>query len=609
MTDFMTRCAEHFSGRENIFAWDCWNENRWRNMATEPVCFCEHSMASIRAFLAEKYGDLAGLGEAWGRRVTDWEDVRIGRAYGLSYPEMHDYTAWLCRRAQEMIRWRVAAIRVADDKHFISSHTGNPSIHGGVNINENIFSRGIDWDVAEADGYGVSIFPKIPDAEQSPVDFCLDVSACLTAPGENPLWISELQGGPTAEAGKMGWPIRGDEQQAWIWTAIARGCKGVNLWHWRPEVFGIECFRHGFLAPDGFLPDRMQAIQKTTSVIREHRETLAVYKPDPPAVGVLFQRDSYFYSWIATQHNPELGHHAVARTEAYVRALERLGVSYHIHDDRHLPDEPGALKLLIVPNPAGLDDAAVDWLVRFAEGGGTVFIEGAAGCQGADTFYRYPGDRPLLNRIGLGEAIQRRSMLPSRTIPAGAIDNDGAITLLLSEFEIHYDTACEGVVRLAPDDTPMLANVPVGKGRVVSLGAIVGDRMNRECPDNLDQLAQALLALADAEPTVRLTGDGTGFCTCRLGTSAAQPLLMITNLGGAQRVVATLPAAALPPGSNAADWFDHPLDIDASGESVTIALHMAENDHAAIAWPICADRAQLHLSGCRTDQSAKEAPK
>jgi len=163
MTGFLESCGAHFGQRAEVIGWDCWNENRWRNQAPDLVCFCEHSLRSFRAFLKRKYVTLELLGAAWGRRVSDWADVRVGRLASNCYPEMHDFTAWMQDRASEMAKWRVGTIRKSDPNaagRRVGTHTGNPSIFGGTNLNENIFSRGVDWDIAAGDVYGFSSFPS-----------------------------------------------------------------------------------------------------------------------------------------------------------------------------------------------------------------------------------------------------------------------------------------------------------------------------------------------------------------------------------------------------------------------------------------------------------------
>src|SRR5690606_8390521 len=141
---------------------------------------------------------------------------------------------------------------------------------------------------------------------------------------------------------------------------------------------------------DGQAEDRLRWMRQTAAVVAEHGPALAAYRPDPAEVAVLFQRDSYFHSWMSANSNRG-GHRAVERFLAWPRALECLNVHYEVHDDRHLDLIGRQVKLAIVPYALALDDRAAEWLIAFARSGGTVLVEGPAGAHGADTFFRDPG--------------------------------------------------------------------------------------------------------------------------------------------------------------------------------------------------------------------------
>jgi beta-galactosidase len=575
MVGFLEACARHFGPWQRLLAWDCWNENRWRNMAPEAVCFCDHSLESLRGFLREKYGGLDALGQAWGRRYATWEDVRIGRLYSYSYPEWHDYTLWLCRRAQEMARWRTEALKRGDPVHPVSNHTGNPSLFGGTNVNENIFTRGIDWDIAPGETYGYSSFPKAGGRPMSPEEFCMRTSA-LTSVGK-PIWMSELQGGPTAIGRNWGPPLSGAEQQTWIWTGLSRGAKAVLFWCWRPEVFGVESNGFGFAGDDGLYPDRAAAMRRTAGVLRRKAAEMRAYRADAPETAVLFQRSGYFLGWMNRQFYAQPLNDTGRNTEAYLTVLERTNTPYTVLDDRHLPARPGALKLIIVPDPLGLDDAAAEWLVRFARAGGTVFIEGGAGMHGADTFYRYPGERPFYKAAGLAEDLARAVTRDRRTLPAGALGNAAPFDILLDKVEMTFKPRGKGVVALYPDSLPMLANKSVGKGRIVALGSVVGRRMLAEDYPALETLLLSLTGLAGIARPVTAGAAGAGFLTWRLGRAGRKRLLFLCNYGGRKQVRLRLAGFA-----SAADWFDHPLAAAREGKELRLSLALAEYDYAVL---------------------------
>jgi beta-galactosidase len=584
MVDFLAACGRHFGPREELRAWDCWNENRWRNMAMDLVCFCEHSLADQREFLRRKYGSLDGLGRAWGRRYADWSHVRVGRLYGYSYPEMRDFTHWLLHRAHEMARWRVEALKAADPRHPVSSHAGNPSIFGGQHLNENLFTRGIDWDVALGDTYGYSSFPSYFPTRMPPEEFLMRTSSLSTIGDGKAIWMSELQGGPSTLGRRWANPVSGAEQQCWIWTGISRGAKAALLWCWRPEVFGVETNALGFTAEDGFAEDRAGAMHRSAAVLDRKAGLIQTYRPDAPEVAVIFQRDSYFYGWINQKFHGEASNHTVENFIAYFTALERLRVPAVPYDDRHLPGEFGALRLAIVPDPLGLDDAAAQWLAQFARQGGTVFIEAAAGMHGPDTFMRYVNERPFYRAVGLMETVCRAVTQSRRTIPAGALGNSRPVSLLLDKLECGFQPGVQGVTPLDPDGFPMLANCPVGRGRVIALGSVVGRVMLAQAEPDFRALVLSAAALAGVRAPVPIRGDGSGFSACRLGRAGDQRILMVSNFAGTQKAALTLSASIMPDGAKVEEWFDHDFETSRAGDNVTLSLSLQEYDHAVFQW-------------------------
>jgi hypothetical protein len=326
-------------------------------------------------------------------------------------------------------------------------------------------------------------------------------------------------------------------------------------------------------------------MRRTSDVLRAHADAMCAYTPDPAEVAILFQRDTYFYDWATKQFHDwweKQPFRAADRNLAWARSLERLNVAYRFLDDRHLSEAKPGLKLMIVPWAAGLDDAAARWLLDFARNGGVVFVEGAAGEIGADTYFRYPNERPLTKDLGLAAALHRLCLCDKRAIPSGVLGNDEPLTILPDEIEVSFQPGQRHVIALPPDNMALLANVPVGSGRVLCLGTLVGDRMNREAPAELRRFVECLLVLAGVARPVRASGDQGGFCSATLGGATAR-LLIVTNHGTAQRVTLTL-AAGRVPAAKPAEWFGHDFSATTSNGAHVLTVPMEAYDFAAFEW-------------------------
>jgi beta-galactosidase len=584
MTRFLDTAARHFAPRPNLCAWDVWNENRWRNQAPDVVCFCEHSLARFQNFLRQRHGSLEQLGRAWGRRVCDWSDAKVTRLSGHCYPQWLDFTHWQMARAAEMARWRVQTIRNADPVRPVGSHTGNPTVLGGRNLNENLFSRGNDWDIAAGDFYGFSSFPISGAApgNMTGVDLAARMSLLSTTHAE--VWLSELQGGPCCLAGEFAPPLSGAQQQSWIWTGLARGAKGVFFWCWRPEVFGAETAGFGFTAPDGCADDRAAAMRRTAAAVADLGPVLREYQPDRPRVAVVFARDSYFYNWMQSQFHAPTPYRAAQRWMAYLKALERLHVPYAIVDDRHLPATQAYASLILAPDACGLCDDAAAWLLRQAHGGATVMVEGGAAQRDRHSFYRELEHWPIESAAGLRPVMHRRATAARRRIPAGAWPLDAPVELVMDQAEIAYQPG-PGAIAMEPDGLTMLADRPVGQGRVICLGAVVGDVTEQASPALMDGWVSALLRRAGVVEPLSVSR-APAHTAVRIGSGGGRRMLIATKLGDGPggEVTLTLREPMPEPGALRSRLGHEPALRPVTG-GWQLTTHLAEHDAAVWDWP------------------------
>ncbi|WP_432799952.1 beta-galactosidase [Poriferisphaera sp. WC338] len=516
MEDFLEACGKHFGGRSNLKAWDVWNENRWRNGVDGTVCCCEHSTKRFRGFLKEKYGGLDGLGRAWGRRYCDWEDVRLAPKQASCYPEMHDFLGWLNQRNEEMIDWRLAALKRGDDTHMVGSHTSLPSACGGVALKEDLFARGIDWDVAKGDFYGLSLFPDMTGGEPvSPIDITIRYEASASAAGNVPCLLSELQGGPTITAGRSTQPLDADRQQAWVWLAVSRGLEAAIFWCWRPEMFGLESGGFGVTSPDGFADARLKAIQSSVEKLKETGIANNGFRPLPPEVGVVFQRDSYWINWMRSREYAPGYYDAPQYTLSYLRALEALQQPYVLLDDEHIDrmDNYGKLKLVIVPDSSMLSDKVAAKLRRFAEQGGVVWVEGAPGRFGEDTFVREASEWPLLKGLNIDVRFYRASSSTSREIPARMLSNNDPLPVCFDHYE--YTLSYINETDSKQEDCAIVTSL--GYGKIGLVGSSISWPTWQENPERLINLVSHLLDWSAVSTPISVLNPNAHGCSVRIG--------------------------------------------------------------------------------------------
>src|SRR5690606_25647368 len=69
---FLRSLAARYKGHPGLGGYDIWNECN----ISPNVCYCPGTQEKFRRWLADTYGDLRTLGQAWRRySFADWEDV------------------------------------------------------------------------------------------------------------------------------------------------------------------------------------------------------------------------------------------------------------------------------------------------------------------------------------------------------------------------------------------------------------------------------------------------------------------------------------------------------------------------------------------------------
>ncbi len=469
MSGFLDTVARRYAAAPNLVGWDAWNELRWNSEAEGRCCYCDHTVEAFRHWLKERYGSLEALNEAWKRRYPDWADVWPGRRPGLPFTEAMAWQHFLTGRANVHARRRYDVIKAADPDRPVTVHGGDPSpgYAGGYESKLTPLDRGNDWAFAEQlDGVGCSSFPKWMGMDDA--DFAVRIEFVKSAAGAKRVWLSELQGGRASTGFEVRQPVPARDQQRWVWNGFACGADTILFWCWRDEVFGRESGGFGIIGRDGLAEERVRELAVTGEALRRHGPLLAGYRPDPVQIGVLFSPQSYYLHWAQEGH----ARRAYKGLHGICRALTRRALPYRVlEDSRVTPDTLIGLDLLFLPRgtalPHDLEAPLADWIHQ----GGTLVTESECGAFGPEGLYRYPEDRFLNRLCGLTE-VGRRALDPAAIRPR----LEGTDAHVLFAQWLTPLRLPEGATSLADHpDGSLLAEVPVGEGRVIALGGYASD--------------------------------------------------------------------------------------------------------------------------------------
>jgi beta-galactosidase len=494
MRRFLKEVATRYRAAPNLRGWDAWNETRWNVNADALVCYCDHTLAAFRRWLDERYGGLEGLNRAWKRRYGAWDEVQPGRGTRSPYTEMMAFEHFLADRAVRHAAARYEVLKPLAAPRPVTIHGPCPCIDLAGGKTEPAMNRGNDWGFADSlDGVGTSSFPlwfALDDA-----DFGYRVEAVHSAARGKQVWLSEVQGGRASTGFNLFQPVPARNQQRWIWNGLACGAHMILFWCWRDEVFGYESAGFGLAGDDGLAEERLAAMRKTGAILRANRAVLEAYRPLRPEVGLLFSPQAYYLAW-AEERTARRVQQALV---GYARALTRRSIPYLFVEEEHL-DVLKGLKVLLAPRALVTDPATEKALEAWVRAGGTLLVESECGAFDSAGLYRYPADRFTARLAGIRE-VGRRSLVG----PSIAATVDGAaFDLPVTQWLTPWQTGRGEVLAAGHPDGNLLAEAPVGKGRLVLCGSYLGDAYRERWSAGFEGFLEALVRRAGVEPPVRV---------------------------------------------------------------------------------------------------------
>jgi beta-galactosidase GanA len=376
---FIARVVKRFSSRDNVIAFDVWNEPHVEPIWDFPealFCYCPYSKARFVEWLKAKYASIDHLNSAWSRAYVEWADVLPPVRFG-TYPDMIDWRLFWIENLGNWLEKRVAAAKEVADGKTIVTHVPFSGYIGGTGNGGLGQHLGDEFVLAkQVDKFGVTSFPKWlmqNDFVQHLVN--LELVASASAFRGKEFWQSELQAG----AGK--WEAQGravpspDEIRLWSWSAMASGAKGLLFWQWKPEPSGCEAPGFGITSINGELTGRTIAASECATLFNSLPGFDRAVRI-PTVNGIYISRSADLVLHAANQ-----GEHLYAKGlyGAYKACFDSGVPVQMVHADELHSGSPPKQKILYAPVPVALSDLEQAGLIKFVEAGGTLVMEACPG--------------------------------------------------------------------------------------------------------------------------------------------------------------------------------------------------------------------------------------
>jgi beta-galactosidase len=474
--------AERYGRHEAVGAWQVDNEYGCHDTVRTagPV-----PSAAWRRWLANRYGDVEALNEAWwtdfwSMRYRSFEEVElpVGAVTEAAPGARLDYFRFASAMAVEFHARQVAEIRPRSP--------GRPITHNDMGFFADIDAHalGAHLDAITWDNYPLGMLEQspLPDAVKTRfartghpdlVAFNHDLyRGALTPPGGEPyrpFWVMEQQPGQVNWATTNPLPAPG-AVRLWTHQAVAHGAAVVSYFRWRAALGAQEHLHAGLLrhdrTPDVGLHEAAHAAHDLAAAPRPHRSRRG-------DVALLLRYEDLWAGQIQPHAALWTGWGIWFSAYAALRALA-LDVDV-LPPDRDLRD----YRLVVAPSLTLADEALAAALQRPLSAGATLLLGPRSGAYRPDmrVHERAPGPLAALSGVRVARVDTLRPGLLGELVLeaplAGAAGTSGATyggwaDLLEPE---------EGTDVWARYATPAYAGTPAitcrahGDGRCVSLGA------------------------------------------------------------------------------------------------------------------------------------------
>ncbi|MET8276794.1 beta-galactosidase [Streptomyces sp. NPDC005096] len=340
-------------------------------------CWCDGTAAHFRRWLRGRYGTVEALNEAWGtafwsQRYDTWEQILPPRKaqYMKNPTQVLDFKRFTSDALMECY---------LAERDIVARHTP----HIPVTTNFMPLWSGQDawaWS-AEEDIVSVDIYPDPKDPQGAQYNAMLSDMTRSQAAG--PWMLMEQAAGPVNWRG-VNHPKPAGLNRLWSLQSVARGADAVCYFQWRQSRQGAEKFHSGMVTHAGENGRTFREVKQLGAELATIGT--AVSGADVPAeVAILHDWDSW---WAGAQEGkPSKLLDYTEIVQSWHRALWETGICTEFTRPEA---DLSRFRMVAVPQLYLLTDAAIDNLVAYVRGGGTLVCGFFSGIADADDRVR-PG--------------------------------------------------------------------------------------------------------------------------------------------------------------------------------------------------------------------------
>ncbi len=342
-------------------------------------CICAHCRTAWHSWLADRYGDIVSLNDAWGTvfwstTYTRFDQVPVAATQpstGLNPGLVLDYDRFCSDSAVRFARRQTDALRAASSPGtWITTNLFPPPLSNAIDMEE--MTEGMDfasWDNYPVWGDQDEPFPWQYNAVAHSYVRGLQVGTPFTVMEE----MSGFQGHVCL--GHLP-----PEKQVALWSvqAVARGANRIVFFRWRTAPTGQEQLCHGLIDGDERETERLRELGATISRAKAELTSLASVRIDSPVCvanskdDARVLREQYLSKGLHFQVTPAIQAGYDKEFASWCAPFMTLGAGVDIVSTKSIDVE--LYKVISLPLYQMADPALVKKLTGWVELGGSLVL-------------------------------------------------------------------------------------------------------------------------------------------------------------------------------------------------------------------------------------------
>lgn len=517
--NFYTETAKAANQFSNLFGWDLWSEPHIVNWAyinyvpNVQFCFCPNTKNRFQEWLKTKYKTVSNLNQSWYRNFENFADAEPPR-FGtiLSYTDFIDWKNFIYQKLAQDLKMRYQAIRKVDKTHVITSHAAVPSIfytpYNGYGATDDfLMAQSVDY-------YGTSLYPKHNHPDRHWENWKFQVAADFSRSANksnNGFYVGELQAGRGTIGLNIGDPITEGDHKIWIWSAIAKGAKAVNIYAYYPMSSGYESGGYGLINLNGSVTTKAKNAGNIARLIDQNQKLFLNSKPIQATIALVYNPLAQLVG--GEQHHSTGDNHFNSLIGYYRFFTENNIPVDFIHRKDLETGDVSQYQLIIVPYPLMFTENAALGLKSFIKEGGFVVAEARLAWNDERGFAT-----PIIPGLGLDEVFgaQEKNIKMQSEVTMFIKNNSHPVmkgfgvgqVLKGSYFAESIDPKKAQVLAIFDDQSPAMVTSQFGEGECLWIGSFLGLANHPKSDSANNMFLQNLLEWAKIEKPFYSSHDG-----------------------------------------------------------------------------------------------------